>query len=269
VVDDGDVVDVEIRGAAEGLKVVHVASRTTLQPRPRTGTVTAVPAGSTTITVSAGGVSYDAQFIGTYAVNDVVHLDWGAGLPRVIGKFTSTAVPPPPAVPDPPAPPPPPPTTGSLSGAAGKSGAYWSGGGWDSWAGGRENIFQGDYGYGPLVGAWFYGTRFKTLAGRTITRVRFRTGARRAVGAYNSPLAFNFYTHTSSYRPAGNVSLTGSVFSKTINPGQGPTWIDLPVSFGAALVAGGGIAISGGGYGSMKGRLEQVDSGALILDWKG
>ncbi|QGH74506.1 minor tail protein [Arthrobacter phage Kuleana] len=266
VVDDGDSVDVEIRGGAEGLKVTHVLSRTTLQPRPRTGTVTAVPAGSSTITVSAGGVSYSAEFIGTYAVGNVVHLDWGAGRPRVIGKFSSTAPAAPP--PAPPPPPPPAPTTGSLSGTAIKSGTIWGPGGWDSWAGGRENVFQGDYGYGPVHGAWFYGTRFKTLAGRTITRIRFRTGARLPAGASGSPVAFNFYTHTSSSRPAGDVTRTGSVFSKTINPGQGPTWIDLPLSFAPALLAGGGIAISGGAYAGMKGRVEQVDSGALILDWK-
>ena len=266
VVDDGDVVDVEITGGAEGQKSTHVPSRTTLQPRPKTGTVTAVPASSPTIDVSAGGVTYAAEFIGSYAVNDKVHLDWGAGRPRVIGKVSTTAAPPPP-------PPPPDPvpvvTTGEASAAAVQSGTLWGPGGWDSWAGGNENVFQGSYGSGPLSGAWFYGGGFGSINdGRAITRVRFRTGRRRPVGSYNSPATFHFYVHTNPSRPGGDVNRIAGPFDVVINPGEGPKTIDLPASWGATIASGGGIAIYGEPYAAMDGRLVQADSGALILDWR-
>lgn len=264
VVDDGDVVDVEVTGSAQGGNSVHVPSRTAVQPRPKTGTVTAVPASSPTINVAAGGVTYKAEFVGTYAVNDVVHLDWGAGRPRVIGRVSTTAAPPPPV--------PPAPVyvaeSGYMDGPAIRSGTFFGPGGWDSWAGGGENVFQGNYGAGQLYGAWFYGGRFASLAGRTITKVQFRTGARRPVGNHRAPAVLHFYAHASPDRPGGDVVRSGAVFDWTIQPGQGPAWIELPVAFGAAVVAGGGVAVAGDPYAGMDGRLAQADSGALILDWK-
>lgn len=267
VVDDGDVVDVEVTGSGQGGAGVHVPSRTTLQPRPKTGTVTEVPSSSPTIVVSAGGVSYDAEFIGTYAVNDKVHLDWGAGRPRVIGKVTTTAPPVTAVAPEPVAPPPV--QSGEASAAANHSNTLWGPGGWGSWAGGGENVYQGDYGSGPLSGAWFYGTPFSNLAGKTITRVRFRTGQRRAVGSNNAAATFHFYAHNSPSLPGGDVARVAGPFDVVIAPGQGPTWIDLPAEFGAHIVGGGGVAIYGDPYAGMTGRLQQVDSGALILNWQG
>lgn len=266
VVDDGDVVDVELTGGAEGQKSVHVPSRTTAQPRSKTGTVTAVPVGSQTIDVLAGGVTYQAEFIGSYAVNDKVHLDWGAGRPRVIGKVSTTAAPPPPP---PPADPVPVVSTGEKWAAAVNSGTFWGPGGWDSWAGGNENVFQGNYGSGPLYGAWFYGGAFGSINdGRAITRVRFRTGARRPVGASSAAATFHFYVHTNSGRPGGDVNRVAGPFDVVINPGEGAKTIDLPAAWGATIAAGGGIAIAGDPYAGMNGRLAQADSGAIILDWK-
>lgn len=265
VVDDGDVVDVEVSGGV-GQSSVHVPSRTTLQPRPKTGVVSSVPASSATIIVAAGGVSYDAEFIGTYAANDKVHLDWGAGRPRVIGKVATTAAPAPPPVP-------PVPVSainaGSTDSAAARSGTYWGPGGWDSWAGGNENLYQGNYGSGLVFGAWFYRSAFAALNdGRAITRVQFRTGKRRPVGSSNAPAVFNFYAHTSPDRPGGDVSRVAGPHPVTINPGEGPKWVDLPASFGPIIAAGGGVAIAGSPYAGMDGRLLQADSGALILDWR-
>ncbi|QRI45427.1 minor tail protein [Arthrobacter phage Leona] len=271
VVDDGDVVEVEVINRGPGQSSVHVPARRAEQPRAKDGTVSAVPSGSSTISVLAGdGMTYEAEFIGTYVVGDKVHLDWGAGRPRVIGKFSTTAPPVPPPAPEPPPPPPAPKVlTGSKSAAAIESNTLWGPGGWGSWAGGGQHVYQGDYGYGPLVGAWFYGKPFASLKdGRTITRIRFRTGRRRAVGASNAPAVFHFYAHTSSYRPGGDVARVVGPYSVTIQPGQAPTWINLPLSFAATLLNGGGIAIFGNPYAGMNGRLSQADSGALILDWK-
>ncbi|AYN56835.1 minor tail protein [Arthrobacter phage Andrew] len=267
VVDDGDVVDVEVINRGPGQSTVHVPTRRAEQPRAKTGTVSAVPGSSPTISVAAGdGITYDAEFIGSYVVGDKVHLDWGAGRPRVIGKVSQTPAPVPPPAPTPPAPTV---TTGSKSAAAIESNTLWGPGGWGSWAGGGQHVFQGDYGYGPLSGAWFYGKPFASLNdGRTITRIRFRTGRRRSVGASNSAAVFHFYAHSSSYRPGGDVSRVVGPFDVTIQPGQAPTWINLPLSFAATLLAGGGIAVYGAPYAGMDGRLVQADSGALILDWK-
>ncbi|QOI67664.1 minor tail protein [Arthrobacter phage Orcanus] len=264
VVDDGDVVDVEIVNQGPGQSSVHVPSRRTTQPRPATGTVAAVPSSSPVISVTAGGLTYDAEFVGSYVVGDKVHLDWGAGRPRVIGKVTTTAAPEPVAV----RPPVPTVQTGKISGSAIESGTFWGPGGWGSWAGGGENVYQGDYGSGPLTGAWFYGKAFGGAKGKTITKVLFRTGRRRPVGASSSPAVFHFRTHSSSYRPGGNVSLGGVSHDVTIAAGAAPATIELPVSFGDALVNGGGIAIYGSPYAGMVGRLLQSDSGAVSLYWK-
>ncbi|UVK62558.1 minor tail protein [Arthrobacter phage TaylorSipht] len=264
VVDDGDVVDVEIINQGQGQSSAHVPSRRTTQPRPATGTVSAVPSSSPVISITAGGLTYDAEFVGSYVVGDKVHLDWGAGRPRVIGKVTTTAAPEPVAVPTPVQ------TvqTGKTSGSAIESGTFWGPGGWGSWAGGGETVYQGDYGSGPLTGAWFYGKAFGGVKGKTITKVLFRTGRRRPVGASSSPAVFHFRTHSSSYRPGGNVALGAASHDVTIPAGAAPETIELPVSFGAALVNGGGIAIYGSPYAGMVGRLLQSDSGAVSLYWK-
>lgn len=160
-------------------------------------------------------------------------------------------------------------TTGSKSSAAIESGTIWGPGGWNSWAGGNENVFQGSYGSGPVYGAWFYGGSFGSLNdGRAITRVQFRTGRRRPVGASSSPVTFHFYLHTNPTRPGGDVNRVQGPFDVVLNPGEAPKWIDLPAGWGAGLVAGGGIGIAGEPYAAMDGRLVQADSGALILDWR-
>ena len=265
IVADGDSVTVDVTAGATGQASVFVLGRTTTQPRPKTGKVTAIPAGSPTITIQADdGKTYNAEFIGTYQVGDNVHLDWGAGLPRVMGKVTTTPAAPPP---DPTPPPPPAPTSGSTSGTATDSGTYWGPGGWRSWAGGGYRVMQGSYGAGPVFGAWFYGTKFKALTGRTIKRVRLRTGARQAVGGYNAPAVFHFYAHTSPAMPGGDVNRVSGPHNVTIQPGQGPADITLPLSFAATVIAGGGISIAGEPYAAMNG-IDQPDSGRLIFDWE-
>lgn len=265
VVDDGDTVTVDVTSGSVGQGDVFVVGRSTLQPRPKTGSVTAVPASSQTITVlGSDGVTYDAEFGGTYLAGDNVHLDWGAGRPRVIMKVSTTAAPPPPPPPTPP--PAPVQSTGSQSAPAIASGSFWGPGGWGSWAGGGTTVFQGSYGSSPVYGSWFYGSPFTNLSGRHITRIRFRTGQRKPVGSHNTPVVFHFYAHDSPSAPGGDVNRIVGPYDVTIQPGQPATTIDLPVSFGPALVSGGGISIAGEPYAAMDG-ITQPDSGALILDW--
>ncbi|WP_394253628.1 hypothetical protein [Arthrobacter pityocampae] len=270
VVDDGDPVTVEFTTAGIGQSKAHVSSRSTAQPRPRTGRVTQVPAGSPTIKVEAAGVTYDAEQVeGPYVLDDVVHLDWGAGRPRVIGKSTISTSSQPPAVIAPPKPPPPARrTTGYQSGAATRSRTYWAPGGWGSYAGDGNKVHQGTYGGATVTGAWFYGTQFRNLVGRRITKVQFRTGDRLAIGNHGLPATFRFYAHTNPTQPGGDTNRTAGPFTWTAAPGQGPTWIELPEEFGDIIAAGGGIAIAGEPYAGMQGATSRSpESGALILDW--
>ena len=265
VVDDGDPVEVQIFAGGVGGGRVHVSGRSTGQPRHRTGTVTQVPAGSPTITVQASGVSYATEPVGgPYAVNDVVHLDWGAGAPRAIGKVTLTAAVKT-AVATAPAAPPPKAIKGKTSAAARSSRTYWAPGGWGSYAGDGGKVYQGTWAGATVTGAWFYGTPFKALAGRRITRVQFRTGHHLAVGNSGSK-TFHFYAHTNPTQPVGDTNRVVGPFDYTLPQGAAPRWIDLPVSFAAILIAGGGIAIAGGPYAAMQGRTaKSPDSGSLII----
>ena len=268
VVDDGDPVNVTFTGSGI-LSKSHVTSRTAQQPRPRTGTVTQVPAGSPTIKVSAAGATYDAEPVGgPYSTNQMVHLDWGAGRPRVIGAVAQAAIPPPPAVLAPPPPPPAPPVKGYQTGAAIGSRTYSATLGWGGWSGDGNKVHQGDYGSGPLSGAWFYGDRFKNLVGRPCTKFQFRTGQRLGVGASGAPVTFHFYAHTNPTQPAGDTNRVLGPFEWTAQPGQGPTWIILPNDFGDTVINGGGIAIFGDPYAAMQGvTASSPESGAAILDW--
>jgi hypothetical protein len=193
-----------------------------------------------------------------------VILKWDAGNPTVIAAVGSTAAPPPPV---PVAAPPSAAATGTSNYAATDTSTYWGPGGWDSWAGGNT-VYQGSYGgSGPLTGAWFYGGSPTELAGRTITAIRFTLGARNGAGASSSAVAVHLHTHTNRTRPGGNVTLGSAAVDVTAQPWQGGTVYNLPTSFAADLLAGGGIAITGDPYAGFAGRNKQPDSGLLSIDW--
>lgn len=271
VVAVGDAVSVDLVTGATGQSEAVVTGRLTLTPRPATGTVTTVPVGSQAITVTgADGVTYTATFVSSYtpAVNDIVILAWNAAAPTVTGKVGTTAVPPPPPPPPvvvPVRPPPAPPQTGYNTYPATDS-ATMATYGWDSYAGGGGNVYTGTYGE-TVHGAWWYAGSPKALAGRTITRIRFTLGARRAGGADNAPATIYFYTHGWARRPAGDVTLTGTAYAVTIPAKSGQRTFDLPTTFAAALLAGGGIAISGGTYSGYNGRIKDASSGKLTFYW--
>ena len=268
VVVDGDPVLVEISSSRAGQATAFVRDRITGQPRPGKGTVQTVPASSPTITVTGDdGKVYTATFVSSYTptVGDPVLLSWNAAMPSVSGKITTTAAPPPP-----PPPVPPPPTAanmGSTPYPATASDTYWPNGGWGSWAGGGSRVYQGNYGTGQVYGAWFYSGSPAQQAGKTITRIRFVLGARYGVGQNSSPVMLHLYAHTSANRPGGDVSRTVGPFDVLVQPGQGLTQYDLPLSFASVLQAGGGIAIAGDPYAGFLGVSQQPESGLLTLDW--
>ena len=269
VVAEGDVVLVEVSSGRAGQGAALVRSRRTDKPRPGTGTVATVPPSSPTITVTGSdGLTYTAPFVASYTpvVGDPVLLAWNASVPSVQGKIsvtTTPAPPPPPAV----TVPPPTVTTGQNTYQATQSDTWWGPGGWGSWAGGASRLYQGDYGSGPLTGAYFYAGSAGQLSGKTITRLRFRLGARRPVGSSNSPVTVHVYVHGSASRPGGNVSLVSGPYDIIVQPGQGLKDYDLPLGAAAGLQAGGGLAITGDPYAGFEGRNQHPESGLLIMDW--
>lgn len=272
VVAVGDAVVVDIVTTARGQSEAVVTGRLTLTPRPATGTVTTVPVGSQTISVTgADSVVYGATFVSSYTptVNDIVILAWNASAPTVTGKVGTTGTPPPPPPPPvvvPVIPPPAPPQTGVSTYPATDSSSYGTYG-WDSYAGGGGNIYAGTT-YGAVNGAWFYGGSPQALAGRTITRVRFTLANRRAAGNYNSAVNIVFQLHTSARRPAGNVTGTGSTYTVNIRAGWTTATFDLPAAWGAGILAGDGItATTASDYAGFDGRLTNPSSGKIALTW--
>lgn len=275
---EGDPVLVDITSRGYGQSEAVVVCKLTARPRPATGVIQAVPVGSLVDVLADDGLTYQAEFIGSYAVGNYVYLNWAAGTPTVVGKKGETkppvvVVPPSQSAPvvRPPEPPAPRKTTGTTSAPA-----IWSGTHstalrttWDGWAGGRENLFQGTYGGNTMTGAWFYGSQLRALDdGRKITRVRFRVPSRRSVGNYNSTAYVHLYTHTSSRRPGGNVTLDDGPMNYARGPGQRANFEELPLSVVPRLLAGGGIAMRGDPYVSLLGRVGDRESGLLLIDWE-
>lgn len=265
VVAVGDPVSVVVTGTGNAV----VTGRVTLQPRPAEGVVKTVPPSSPTITVTGtDGIDYVAKFAASYTptVNDNVLLAWNASLPYVTGAVGVVAAPPSttPTV----AAPPSAPVSGSTPYTAQDSATWVPGlGVWDAWAGGGGNVFQGSSSGYTTYGAWFYAGSTAQLAGRTVTRIQFTLGSRRAAGSYNSPVTVHFYTHTSANRPGGDVTRSTGPFDVVIQPGAGQTTFDLPTSFAADLLNGGGISIAGEPYAGFNGRNIEPASGLLTFDW--
>ena len=240
---------------------------------PREATVTTVPGGSDTITVTADSVDYTATFLSAYTptVGDRVRLLWQGRDVTAVGKVGVT-----PAIILPPSGTPPPPPTkasGTFSAPAIDSATYWSGGGWDSIRPGGGIVSQGTvYGTSAVVtGSWFYGNTMAELAGASVSRIRFRVPQRRTVGSYNSALTLHLYAHTSPGRPGGDVTRVSGPTDWSVPAGWNPDpangFIDLPTSIASTLIAGGGISISGDPYLSFVGKPSDPASGQLLLDW--
>jgi hypothetical protein len=269
VVAPGDPVIVDVVGESRGQSTAWVIGRATGSFRPAQGTVTTVPVGSQTITVTGDdGTAYTAGFVASYTptVGDKVILSWNASQPTVMGRVGAAAaagsgnagVSAPPA----------PPVSGTSTYNAIDSGTLWAPGGWGSWAGGGSHVYQGSWGSsGQLVGAWFYGGAASELAGRTITRIRFTLGRRRPVGSNNSPVTVHIKSHTSANRPGGSVTFGGGTVDVTADPYQDFREYDLPLSFASDLQGGGGIGLYGDPYAGFDGVLARADSGLLIIDW--
>lgn len=259
---------VDITNDGKGQSTALVIGGYTDQPRPSTGTVTAVEtAGSATEVVFTGddGVSYRSpRFTGSYNLGDSVLLDWTAGMASVTGHIPGITV-----VHS--SPPPLPPTaafSGEVSAVATVSDTFGVGG-WGRWAGsqnGRQAVYSGTWGGYTVTGAWFYGAPKPVLSGKTITRIRFKLPARLSVGA-SGTATVHLYAHTSQSRPGADVTRSVGPFDYQVGQGAGGQYIDLPLSFAATLAAGGGVSIAGDPYVGFKSRLDDPEAGKLIFNW--
>lgn len=241
----------------------------TEQPRPSTGAILAI--GVEEIVVNGeDGVSYTTErYLGPitgYAVSDNVYITWDAAIPTILGKIneitvtpTATTAPPPPLIQG----------AGKETLVAIKSNTWWGPGGWGSWASsqfGGEDVYSGTWGGSTVTGAWFYGTARPALNGKTITSARFRLPARLPVGASGSATV-HLYAHTSGHQPGGDVSRTVGPFDVTLAQANPPKWVTLPSTFHSVLAAGGGISIAGDPYVGFASRLDDPESGKLIMNW--
>lgn len=261
---------VDITTDERGQSSALVIGGYTDQPRPSTGTVTAVVAAGVATKISftgEDGQAYSSErFVGSYNLGDIVLLDWAAGQVSIIGKVPQPTVTPPANAPVPPG--------GSSIAGTHRTAAIKSDtcgvGGWGRWATsqlGGEDVYTGNYGAGPLAGSWFYGAGNTVLAGRTVLAARFRLPERLRVGSYNNPVAIHLYAHTSQNQPGGDVTRTVGPFDVTVQPGAPPQWVTLPSTFHAVLVNGGGISITGDPYAGFASRLKDPESGKLAFDW--
>lgn len=280
----GDAVAFIVTAAAEGqssnLVLCKVAATPASPPAapvvpPDEGTVTAVPASSPTITVSAAGSSFTAKFVGAApTVGDLVLLEHRPTAVYVVGKVGVTAPPPPP--PEPPAPPPPPPapapppaaqSQGDQTFAAIDSATAVQGGAWNSRM--SNDVRQGQYGGTPAyAGSWFYGTGPRSLLGRSVRAAEIYLPARQRVGNYNAGADVHLYAHNASSRPGGDPARTWGPFNVYLPAGWGGGWVQIPNIIAELVIEGGGVSIVGNPYVGFAGRGVNPQSGALSIAWR-
>jgi len=204
---------------------------------PALGVMTS--SGTPKATVLAGGIEYTLGMRDTYTptIGDDVEINWFSGL--IQGKVKGLAVVESP-IENPPA------TSApfeNLRIMAAGSGSYISR--W--WS---NDVYNGD----NNTGAWFYESRVADgLRGATISKIEIYLNPRRASG-----YAPQVGTHTSGSKPGGNVSVSNQV---GLEPRSG--WVELPLSWAAVLLAGGGIGVTPSGYTIWRGTGSDAYSGAL------
>ena len=79
---------------------------------------------------------------------------------------------------------------------------------------------QGNWGYGDCNGAWFFGTQFEEVKGKTITKVTITVTRGSGVG-YSSAVSHVFQAHSHSSRPSGMPNYTSC--NKTLSLAWGET----------------------------------------------
>lgn len=242
--------------------------------RPITGTVSAVPAGSASITVSTGAGSVVAGWLAQYTpvVGDSVWIAWLGSTPVVMGKQGNTAPLPPPTPPTPPPPPPPSTTstttTGTTTFTASSSGTYRDGE-WMDDSITNGNVMQGDYGYGMNSGAWFYGGRIaSSLSGAVVTAASI--WLRRTSGGVYAAQSVHLCRVTQDSQPGGALTVdTGNEYEGVSLAVGESGWYPIPVGLVQALVdSGGSVGVRPlNPYLRLYGVPNSGQAGALKITW--
>lgn len=235
------------------------------RPGATEGTVLTVDGSSALVSVGATEVraAYNSGL--TLVGGDTVRLMWQGRVATVLVKLTSYVAPPV-NTPGTTAPPPAN-TSGELSAFATDSATFVPGLGWNNWAGGRQNVYQGSNSGYTTYGAWFYNGATKQLAGATIDRVRIHIPKRLNVGSYNSAGLLHVYVHGSDGRPGGDVARTSGPYDLTVPPNWQGGWFELPTTVGDSLKSGGGISVSGEPYMGFVGKSGDPSSGQILANW--
>lgn len=157
--------------------------------------------------------------------------------------------------------------TGDLTIVAESTGTY-RGGAWNTRGG---LVRQGNRGgAGNAVGAVFYGTKARSLAGSTVTGARLESIHLLDGPAAGTASTMRLITETS--RPAGTPTLTSSTAGPGIVPGELPISFTIPTAWAQAMVDGtaGGIGfyVAGGTpYLHYAGLETRPSSFTLVIDW--
>ncbi|TFD27529.1 hypothetical protein [Cryobacterium cryoconiti] len=194
--------------------------------------------GSPKCTVLVSGIEHMLGYRDGYvpAIGDDVEINWATGI--IQGKVTSVPVTVMPTENQSAAPV----AFGNLLVMAAQSGSF--NGRW--WT---NDVYNGD----NNTGAWFYSSRVAdALRGATVTKVEIFLNPRQASG--NSP---QIGTHPSGSM-GGNVAVSGQI---ALEPRSG--WVQIPLAWVAALMAGGGIGVTRSGYTIWRGTGSDALSGAL------
>lgn len=239
---------------------------------PTVGVVGTLPASGSTIPVTTSWGVLNVGWIGSYTptAGDTVTLLWLGSTAVVLGiaGFITAPAPVPPPVPSPVPSPPPVTTTGTNNFAASDSGTYRAG--WLDNSISLGNVMQGDYGYGPNEGAWFYAGRIhSTLAGVTVTSARIWLG--RASGGVYAAQTVNLSRISNNTRPAGAPAYDSGHATSSISLAVGQTgWFPLPTTIAQALVdSGGSLGVtSSNPYVRLYGLTNSGAAGQLSMSWR-
>lgn len=139
------------------------------------------------------------------------------------------------------------------------------------WRNDNDNVYQGEYGgQGLHVGCAFYGSRFSSLSGATVTKATVKL-KRRNAGGITAAQDTTFWLLSEKNKPSGAPTRGSSTDGPNLRWGEYDTFT-LPTSWGQALVDGtsGGLAIyeaDGSPYVILAGKGEYSASFTVTINW--
>lgn len=140
------------------------------------------------------------------------------------------------------------------------------------WRSDNDNVYQGEYGgQGLHTGCAFYGNRFSSLAGSTVTKCTVKM-KRRNAGGIIAAQDTTLWLLSEKNKPSGAPTRGSSTDGPNLRWGQSTTFT-LPNSWGQALVDGtsGGLAIyeaDGSPYVILEGRSNYSASFTVSINWR-